>query len=135
MTADKSSKSVAEQLGLGRPKRRPARVAQAIQQELAVLFLREVKDPLVQQVTITGVEVTPDLRRAVIYYDSPEKVAAKAAAGLERVRGYARSHLAQVLQLRFVPELVFKRDLGAANQARIEKLLREDQEQNGPSPE
>jgi ribosome-binding factor A len=135
MKAGKSSKSVAEQLGLGRPKRRPARVAQAIQQELALLFLRDVKDPLVQQVTITTVEVTPDLRRAIILYDSPEKEAARAAAGLERVKGYARSHLAQALQLRCVPELVFKRDAGPAIQARIENLLRADQEQDEPPTE
>jgi ribosome-binding factor A len=129
----KKSKSIAEQLGLGRPKRRPARVAQAIQQELAVLFLRGINDPLVGAVTITAVEVTPDLRRAVVFYDTPDEEAEQAAAGLNRAKGYMRSYLAGQLNLRSVPELAFKRDVGAANQARIEELLREGEERDEPA--
>ena len=128
-------KSIADQLGLGRPKRRPARVAQAIQQELALLFLRGLKDPRLQQATITEVEVTPDLRRAVVYYDTPEAEAEAVAAGLGKARGYIRSQLAQVLNLRYMPELVFKRDLAGLRQARIESLLREEEEERGPSSE
>jgi ribosome-binding factor A len=130
MTAEKSSKSIAEQLGLGgRPKRRPSRVAHAIQQEIAVLLLRGLNDPRLLQLTITEVEVTPDLRRAIIYYDTPEEGARQTAAGLEKAKGYIRSHLAQQLQLRYMPELVFKKDIGAVNLARIEKLLRENGDQ------
>lgn len=129
----KKSKSIAEQLGLGRPKRRPARVAQAIQQELAVLFLRGINDPLVGSVTITGVEVSPDLRQAVVLYHTPAEEAKQAAAGLNRAKGYMRSYLAGQLNLRAVPDLVFKRDVGAANQARIEELLREDRERDEPT--
>jgi ribosome-binding factor A len=140
MTAAKSSKSVAEQLGLGRPKRRPTRVAHAIQQEIAVLLLRGLNDPRLLQLAITEVEVTPDLRRAIIYYDTSEEAARQVAAGLEKAKGYIRSHLAQQLKLRYMPELEFKKDIGVANLARIEKLLREDGNQEDgdrdePAPE
>jgi ribosome-binding factor A len=135
MTADKPSKSIAEQLGLGRPKRRPTKVAHAIQQEIAMLLLSGLKDPRLQHLVITEVEVTSDLRRAVIYYDSPEKEAAQVAAGLDKAKGFIRSHLAQQLQLRYMPDLVFKRDIGIANQERIERLLREDRGQDEPAVE
>ncbi|MEJ2033326.1 MAG: 30S ribosome-binding factor RbfA [Deltaproteobacteria bacterium] len=131
MTAvKKTSKSIAEQLGLGRPKRRPARVAQAVQHELAVLFLQGIKDPRIGAVTITKVEVSADLRRALIFYDAVEEEAEQAAAGLESAKGFIRSHLARELNLRYAPELVFRLDAGAANQARIEELLREDRERD-----
>jgi ribosome-binding factor A len=135
MTAKKSSKAVAEQLGLGpRPKRRPARVAQVIQQELAVLLLSGgINDPRVGQVTITTVEVSPDLRHAVIFYDSREEETAQLAKGLEKAKGYIRSHLAQTMQMRYVPQLIFKKDIGIAKRERIEKLLRENGEQDEPT--
>ncbi|MDA8165496.1 MAG: 30S ribosome-binding factor RbfA [Desulfobacteraceae bacterium] len=131
----KKSKAIAQELGLGRPKRRPIRVAQAIQEELATLFLRGIKDPRVAVITITKVEVSPDLRQAVIFYDTAREEASEAAAGLSSAKGFIRSHLAGALNLRLTPELVFKRDVGALNQARIEELLREDEERDEPAAE
>lgn len=129
----KTSKFIAEQLGLGRPKRRPARVAQAIQQELAILFLQGIKDPRIGAVTITRVEVSADLRRAMIFFDTSREGGGQAAAGLESAKGFIRSHLARELNLRYAPELVFKRDIGAANRDRIEELLRRDGERDEPA--
>ena len=110
-------------------------MAQAIQQELATVFLRGMNDPRVAAITITKVEVTPDLKQAVVFYDTVREEDAKAATGLNSARGFLRSHLARVLNLRYAPELVFKRDLGVLHQARIEELLREDKERVEPAPE
>jgi ribosome-binding factor A len=69
----------------------------------------------------------------VVLYHTPAGEAKQAAAGLNRAKGYMRSYLAAQLNLRAVPDLVFKHDIGAANQARIEELLREDGERDEPA--
>ena len=95
--------------GLGRPESsRPKRVAEAIKNELSVLLIQKVRDPLLQQVSISQVEMSPDLKRAKVYYVVPQGVhAGKAGKGLERARGFFRSQLAGRLNLRYTPDLVF----------------------------
>jgi ribosome-binding factor A len=113
-------------------KRRPQRVADAVKTEIAMLLLQKIKDPRLQQVTITAVEMTDDLRLARVYYSSvgsepPENV----AKGLEQAKGFIRKHLAGVLQMRYVPELLFKRDLSLAHQESMARLLKEIEDEDG----
>jgi len=107
--------------------KRPKRVADMIKNEIALLLLRRVKDPRLSNVSIVAAEVTRDLRRAVLFYSvlGDEKQARKAAEGLERAKGFMRSHLARELGMRAVPELVFKRDLSMVRQEEMERLLKE----------
>ena len=95
--------------GLGRPKStRPERVAEAIQHELSLLLLQKVRDARISQVTISKVQMTPDLRQAKIYFLVPKGVSStKALKGMERARGFFRSALAKAMNLRHTPELVF----------------------------
>jgi ribosome-binding factor A len=106
---------------------RPKRVADMIKNEIALLLLRKVKDPRLTSVSIVDAEVTRDLRRSVVYYSvlGDEKQIKKAAEGLDRAKGFIRSHLARELGLRVTPELVFKRDLSMEHQERMERLLKE----------
>lgn len=98
-----------------------------IRSEIALLLLSKVKDPRLLNVSIVTVEVTRDLRRAVVSYSvlGDDRAAAKAAEGLERAKGFIRSHLARELAMRTTPELVFKRDLSLEHQEKMERLLKE----------
>ena len=107
--------------------KRTRRVADMIRNEIGLLLLRKVKDPRLTNVSIVGAEVTKDLRRALVFYSvlGDEEKARQAAEGLERARGFIRSHLARELGLRVTPELVFKRDLSLVHQEEMEMLLKE----------
>lgn len=132
MAAKSKSRSGVTLPGIApRPKRRPARVADTIKNEIGLLLLYKINDPRVQQVTITGVTVTDDLRRASIYYSvlGEEKVR-DAEAGLASAKGFMRSHLAKHLGMRYVPELEFRRDLAISRQEAMERLLKEIEEEN-----
>ena len=107
--------------------KRTRRVADMIRNEIGLLLLRKVKDPRLTNVSIVGAEVTKDLRRALVFYSvlGDEEKARQAAEGLERARGFIRSHLARELGLWVTPELVFKRDLSLVHQEEMEMLLKE----------
>ena len=116
------------------PKRRPIRVADAIKVEIAMLLLQKVKDPRLEGVSITRVEVTDDLSCARIYYSVlDQEKAAPAAKGLASAKGFFRSTLAQTLNLRAVPELIFTPDRMAAEQQRLEQLFQEIRDEDGAS--
>ncbi|MDA8159785.1 MAG: 30S ribosome-binding factor RbfA [Desulfobacteraceae bacterium] len=124
MTAPRKTRYAAPELG--RPaSRRPARVAEAIREELAILFLHEVKDQRLAGVSIPRVEVTPDLGTAFVFFSCQDDELRSVEAGLASSRGFMRSHLAKLLNLRYMPELLFKRDLSAARQVEMERILRE----------
>jgi ribosome-binding factor A len=105
--------------------RRQRRVSGLIHRELSILLMRQVRDPRLTGVTITGVDVTPDLLRARIHFavlgGADEE--GEALSGLEHASGFLRSQLAERISLRFVPELVFRADRSSAYGQRIDELL------------
>ena len=113
-------------------RRRPQRVADVIRTEVALLLLGKIKDPRLTHISITQVPVTNDLRTARIFYsvlgDQSDEDIQK---GLASAKGFIRSHLAHQLNLRYMPELQFKRDLTFEQQDRIEKLLQEIEGEHG----
>jgi ribosome-binding factor A len=106
--------------------RRPDRVAEAIREEVAQFLADGVKDPRVRGlVTVTGVDVTRDLRHAKVFVsimgdDSARK---ETFEGLEGVAAYLRGRVGRALRLRGAPEIEFKHDASVAHAARIETLL------------
>jgi ribosome-binding factor A len=106
--------------------RRPDRVAEAIRVEVATFLSQDVKDPrIVGLVTVTGVDVSRDLRVATVYvsiYGSDAERAAT-ADGLTSVASHLRARIGRALRLRLAPEIVFKPDESIARAARIESLL------------
>lgn len=106
---------------------RPTRVAHHIQEELGRILARGLKDPRVGFVTITGVELSPDLRHGKVYYSvlGSEEEKRQTAEGLQAATGYLKREVAKALSLRYVPELRFLYDDSAERGARIEELLRE----------
>ena len=107
--------------------KRPKRVADMIKNEIALLLLSKVKDPRLTSVSIVNAEVTKDLRRAIVYYSvlGDDSQVKKAAEGLDRAKGFIRSHLARELGMRVTPELVFKQDRSMEHQEKMERLLKE----------
>jgi ribosome-binding factor A len=102
-------------------------VADLIRKELALLLEREVKDPRVGFVTVTRVEMTPDLRSArvavTIFGDGAQEK--ESLKGLAAAQGFLRHELAQRLGLRHTPLIEFNRDRTLESEQRIEELLRQ----------
>jgi ribosome-binding factor A len=107
------------------PSRRPEQVAGTIRQVITDALAREVRDPRVGVVTVTGVLVTNDLSHARVMVSVPGDDAEKAKAmqGLQSAAGFLRTRAARSLTTRTVPELHFELDKGIEHAARIEKLL------------
>jgi ribosome-binding factor A len=105
--------------------RRTERVGDLLRSELAELILRHVQDPRVSLASVVAVNVSPDLRHAVVRVSvlGDESHREEAIAALQHARGYIRSQLAPRLRLRVVPDLSFKLDRGAEHSQRITDLL------------
>jgi ribosome-binding factor A len=106
--------------------RRSDRVAEAIREEVATFLAEGVKDPRVTGlVTVTGVDVTRDLRHAKVFVSVMGTDSERAATmdGLQSVAGHLRSRIGRSLRLRLAPEIDFRADESIARAARIETLL------------
>jgi ribosome-binding factor A len=106
--------------------RRADRVAEAIREEVAMFLAEDVKDPrVVGLVTVTGVDVTRDLRHAKIFVSVMGSETERAATfdGLQSVAAHLRSRVGRALRLRLAPEITFRLDESIARAARIENLL------------
>jgi ribosome-binding factor A len=115
--------------------RRADRVAEAIREEVATFLANDAKDPRITRfVTVTGVEVTRDLRHAKVFVsvmgtDAERK---ETFEGLASVATHLRSRVGRALRLRLAPEITFKPDESIARAARIEDLLARIKEGNAP---
>ena len=118
--------------------KRADRVADLIKMEIADLLLKQVRDPRIGSVTITGVKVTDDLRTARVFFVEMGKdtCSAEVRAGLAKATGFLRRELGRRLQLRHVPEIHFTYDPSFAYGSRIDTLLMEihrEEETNVPT--
>ena len=106
---------------------RPERVGDQIRAEVSTMIARELHDPGIGFVTITKVQVSPDLQHARVYYTSLGDEAARRNTGkaLERAASFMRRQIGQRLRLRRAPELDFTYDESIEQQDRIERLLRD----------
>ena len=107
--------------------KRAERVADQIRMEVADILARKSKDPRLNLVTVTDVEVGNDLRNARIYVTTLQGGASidDVLEGLEHATGFIRSELGRRLELRYTPELTFKSDTSGRQAARIWKILDE----------
>jgi ribosome-binding factor A len=106
--------------------RRADRVAAAIREEVATFLAEDAKDPRVSKlVTVTGVEVTRDLRHAKVFVSVMGSEAERATTfeGLASIAVHLRSRVGRALRLRLAPEISFKPDESIAHATRIENLL------------
>ena len=107
--------------------KRADRVAALIQMEISDILLRQVRDPRIGAVTITGAKVSDDLRTARIFFVElgKDQCSEEVKTGLASATGFLRRELGRRLQLRCVPELLFSYDPSFAYGNRIERLISE----------
>ena len=107
---------------------RPQRVGDQIREELSAMLARgEVHDPKIGFITLTRVQVSPDLQVARVYYTSLGDPAARkdTQKALDRATPFLRRQIGSRVQLRRVPELEFRFDESIAHQDRIEQILQD----------
>ncbi|MDN2452341.1 30S ribosome-binding factor RbfA [Lactobacillus sp. UCMA15818] len=105
---------------------RVGRLSQEIQREVTDILMKRVRDPRVQGITITGVQVTGDLQQATIYYSILSELASdgeKTQIGLEKAKGLIRRELGSRLSIYVTPELIFERDRSVQYGDHIDELL------------
>jgi ribosome-binding factor A len=108
--------------------RRSERVAEGIREEVATFLAEDAKDPrIIGLVTVTGVDVTRDLRHAKVFVSILGSDEARQATleGLDSAAGHLRSRIGRALRLRVAPEITFRYDESIARAAKIEALLAE----------
>ncbi|RKX71374.1 30S ribosome-binding factor RbfA [candidate division WOR-3 bacterium] len=99
---------------------RNKRVAENIKRELAKI-IQESSDPRFIHITITGAEVTRDLKYATIYFTTMNHP--EAGIALRHALGYIRSQLAQKIKIKYLPQLRFREDKSYEYGQRIDELL------------
>ncbi|MFT7681393.1 30S ribosome-binding factor RbfA [Moritella dasanensis] len=109
---------------------RSRRVAQQLQQEIARILQREVKDPRVGMVTVSSIDLSRDLSYAKVYVtffniDNDEERIKDGIAALDTASGYIRSLVGSAMKLRIVPELRFIYDNTLVEGMRLSSLVTE----------
>jgi ribosome-binding factor A len=106
--------------------RRSQRVADLVRAELAEILHRRTRDPRIRLASVSDVDMSPDLRRAVVKISVMGDAVVRAGClrALRRAKGFIRAQLARNLRnLRVIPDLVFELDRGPEYSQRIEQLL------------
>jgi len=117
--------------------KRATRVADLIMADISDILLREIRDPRIKSVTITGVKLTDDLRLAKVFFvemgkdtfDPQIKIA------LQKATGFLKRELGKRIKLRYVPDIIFVSDESFAYGSRIYRLLAEIQKTEEPDVE
>lgn len=110
---------------------RASRVGEQIHKEISALLVRGLKDPRIGFVTITAVDVTPDLHLARVYFTviGDEGVRRETEKGLRSSVPFLRREMGRRLRMRYVPDLLFQFDKSLEYGNRIEALIQEIHEQ------
>jgi len=114
------------------PGKRTERVGALLQEALSETILRGVKDPRVGMVTVTGVDLSPDLKYARVFVSvvGDAEAQSRSLAGLASARAYLQAQAGKRLGLRYTPELRFEIDPSFDAADRVERLLREIHEKD-----
>lgn len=109
---------------------RMKRVNEACKEALGEILHSEMKDPRVGFVTVTRVEVSPDLRVAQVWVSvlGSEEDSESSLQALEKARGFLRRELGKRVRLRYTPQLVLHRDRGAETSQKVQYILHDLEE-------
>ena len=113
--------------------RRLLKAAEAVREVVSMAILTQVRDPRVKDVTVTHVEMAPDMRSAVVSVsvmgsDAKQELALR---GLASSAGFLQAQIAERIETRYTPRLTFKLDGGVKRSLEIAQVLDEVL----PSPE
>ncbi|MGB9886351.1 MAG: 30S ribosome-binding factor RbfA [Moorellales bacterium] len=106
-------------------RQRVQRVAEQIKKEIAAILKYEMKDPRLGFVSVTEVELSPDLRYAKVYVSvlGGEEARKESLEVLARATGFIRREIGERLSLRFVPEITFRFDPSIQRGVRIAEII------------
>jgi ribosome-binding factor A len=99
--------------------------AETVREAVARIIIEDIKDPRVSLVTVTGAEVSADLRHANVFVTAhgDEERYREALAGLESAKGRIRHELGRQVRMKYVPELHFRIDPSVDVAMRISQLI------------
>jgi ribosome-binding factor A len=105
--------------------RRLQKAAQAIREVVGISILRDLQDPRIDNVTVTNVEVSRDMRSARVYVSvmGDEKQQQLCVYGLQHAAGYLQAKIAKRIDTRYTPRLKFVLDLGVKKSIEINEIL------------
>lgn len=117
--------------------KRAHRVADVIMADISNILLREIRDPRIKSITITGVKLTDDLRLAKIFFVETGKddCNPQIKEALEKATGFLKRELGKKLKLRYVPDIIFMYDESFTYGSRIDRLLAEIRKSEEPDIE
>jgi ribosome-binding factor A len=117
-----------------KPFARSDRVGGQIQKVLSEILLKKIKDPRLENASITNVKMSRDLRIARIYFvvSGNKQSVKQAAKGFESALGFVKRTLARQLGLRYMPDLKFFYDESFEYGSQIDKVLKAVKADNGP---
>jgi ribosome-binding factor A len=109
------------------PSRRCLKAAEAIRQVVSTAILVELRDPRIQDVTVTSVEVAADMRRAKVFVSvmGDEAKQQLCLHGLRSSAGFLQQRIAKRIDTRYTPRVVFELDQGVKKSIEISRLLEE----------
>ncbi len=111
------------------PYKRSQRVGDLLRQEIADIIMRKVKDPRLGFVTVTGVDITDDLKIARVFISCLKDEEKETALDiLNSAKNFVRSEVARRVRMKNIPSIEFKIDESIGYGDRIEKLLKEIKE-------
>ncbi|MEY2613112.1 MAG: Ribosome-binding factor, partial [Planctomycetota bacterium] len=105
--------------------RRLLKAAEAIRGVVSMAILTELRDPRVQNVTVVGVEVTPDMREAKVLVSvmGSEAQQRTVLKGLQNSVGFLQSKIADRIETRYIPRLSFVIDDGVKKSVAVQQIL------------
>jgi ribosome-binding factor A len=108
------------------PTGRSQRVAELLRERLALILLHKCADPRLQELTLTQVEMSPDLKQARVYYVAHANTdATLMQQALAKALGFIKQEVARENIFRLLPEIIFLPDTGLDRLAKLEELLRQ----------
>lgn len=107
--------------------RRLLKAGEAIREVVSMAILTEMRDPRVQNVTVVGVDVAPDMRSAKVAVSimGSEKNQELVLRGLQHAAGFLQSRIADRIDTRYTPKLTFVMDKGVKHSLEIQRILKE----------
>jgi ribosome-binding factor A len=119
------------------PFKRAERVGDLIKKRISQIVQRELKDPGIGFVTITGVELSDDLRHAKIFYSvlGDEEAKKESSSALKRACGFIQHEIGRTLRLKYTPEIYFHFDPSVEYGAHIEMLIKKIHKSQGSTKE
>lgn len=105
--------------------RRLLKAAEAIREVVSMAIITELRDPRVQNVTVVGVEVTPDMREAKVLVSimGTEAQQRTVLKGLQNSVGFLQSKIADRIETRYIPRLSFVMDDGVKKSVAVQQIL------------